>query len=320
MILAGDFGGTVVKLGLVDQGKVVARRRFASPARSGAAGWMPLVEQQADQLCRSAGIGLADLDGMAWALPMVVDPGQRKARWTFGKFDDAREECFHAGVESRFGVPVRFENDARAAAIGEWQAGAGRGLNDLVMVTLGTGIGTAVIHEGRPLRGRSGMAGNLGGRSITHYDTPADGTVAPGCIEGMVATWALPGRAALMPGYAASPLASGSDPDYRAVFTHAAAGDPLSIELRDAAIEAWAVLILNLIQSFDPERVILGGGIMASAATILPPLRDFVSRHAVLADGAVDITTARLGDDAALLGCGWIWNETAGSAMPSGTC
>lgn len=309
MILAGDFGGTIVKLGLMDEGTVRAQGRFASPARSRSDEWLPALKQHAEDLCRSAGMSLADLEGMVWALPSVIDPGLRRASWTFGKFDDAREDGFHAKAESLFKVPLLLENDARAAAIGEWQAGAGRGLGDLVMITLGTGIGTGVIHEGRPLRGRGGMAGNLGGLSITHLGTPVLGNVAPGCIEGLVATWALPDRAASIQGFATSPLASASPLDYRAVFIHAAAGDPLACRLRDDAIEAWAALTLNLIQFFDPARVILGGGIMASGDVILPALRDFVNRHAVQSSGPVDIVAAALGDHAALFGCEWIWND-----------
>lgn len=309
MILAGDFGGTIVKLGLMDQGKVRAQSRFTSPARSSVNEWLPALKQHAAELCASSGVRLSDLDGMVWAMPLVIDPGLRRASWTFGKFDDAKEDGFHTAVESLFGIPLLLENDARAAAIGEWQAGAGRGLDDLVMITLGTGVGTGVIHEGRPLRGRSGMAGNLGGLSITHTGTPVFGTVAPGCIEGLVATWALPARAAALPEFATSSLASASPLDYQAVFTHAADGDPLAIRLRDDATGAWGALTLNLIQSFDPARVIIGGGIMASGEVILPAIRDFVNRYAVQSGGPVDIVAAELGDDAAFHGGEWIWHH-----------
>ena len=309
MILAGDFGGTVVKLGLMDHGELWKQSRFPSPARSGSQDWLPEIKERADDLCRSAGVRLTDLEGMVWALPMVIDPGLRRAGWSFGKFDDAKNENFGTMVESLFSLPLLLENDARAAAIGEWQAGAGRGIDDLVMITLGTGIGTGVIQEGRPLRGRGGMAGNLGGLSITHLGTEVSENVAPGCIEGLVASWALPMRAEQMPGFASSTLVRASPLDYQAVFTHAAAGDPLAKQLCDRAIEAWAALTVNLIQHFDPECVILGGGIMASADVILPKVRGFVNRHAVQSSGPVDIINAKLGDDAALFGCGWIWNQ-----------
>jgi glucokinase len=309
MILTGDFGGSSIKLGLIHDGVVRASGKMESPARAGFDEWLPVFEEESQALCGAAGLSLNDLEGIVCALPLVVHPGLRRASWGFGKFDDTTRDDFATAVESLFGVPLLLENDARAAAIGEWQAGAGRGLGDLVMITLGTGIGTGVILEGRPLRGRSGMAGNLGGLSITHLGSPVVGTVAPGCIEGRVATWARPGKTSRMPEFAASALASASPLDCRAVFAHAAAGDPLACRLRDEALEAWGALTLNLIQAYDPQCVILGGGIMASGEIILQAIRDFVNQHAVLAGGPVEIVPGTLGDSAAWFGCEWIWNN-----------
>jgi glucokinase len=312
MILAGDFGGTSVKLGLIQDGMVRASGRLVSPARECSDVWLPVLKEETGALCASAGVRMEDIEGMVWALPLVIDPGLRQASWGFGKFDDTMESGFAARAESVFGIPLLLENDARAAVIGEWQAGAGEGLGDLVMITLGTGIGTAVILEGRPLRGRSGMAGNLGGLSITHLGSPVLGSVAPGCVEGRVATWALPEKSARMPGFAASSLATAAALDYQAVFAHAAAGDPLARQLADEALEAWGALTLNLIQAYNPQRVILGGGIMASGEIILPAIRNFVSQHAVQAGGPVEIVAGTLGDSAAWFGCEWIWkNEQA---------
>jgi len=309
MILAGDFGGTSIKLGLIQDGVIRASGKTASPARKSCDDWLPLLKEEAGALCASAGVRMQDLEGMVWALPLVIDPGLRRASWSFGKFDDTMEEGFATKVESEFGIPMLLENDARAAMIGEWQAGAGEGLGDLVMITLGTGIGTAVILEGRPLRGRSGMAGILGGLSITHLGSPVLGSVAPGCVEGRVATWALPEKCARMPGFATSSLATAATLDYQAVFAHAAAGDTLACELRDEALEAWGALTLNLIQAYNPQRVIIGGGIMASAEIILPAIRNFVNQHTVLAGGPVEIVAGTLGDSAACFGCEWIWKN-----------
>jgi glucokinase len=295
----------------MDQGVVRASCRIESPAGSRSADWLRILKQEAEKLCVEAGTGLPEIAGMVWALPMIIDPGLRRATLGFGKFDDAVEEAFVGRAEELFGIPLRLENDARAAAIGEWQAGAGRGVEDLVMITLGTGIGTAAILGGKPLRGRSGMAGNLGGLSLTHLGSPVAGTVAPGCIEGRVATWALPAMAVRLPGFSASPLARSAKLDYAAVFANAAAGDPLACRLRDDAFEAWGALTVNLIQAYDPARVIIGGGIMASGDLILPAVRDFVARHALQAGGPVEIVSGSLGDRAAWLGCEWIWNHEA---------
>ena len=308
MLLSADYGGLRTKLGLVDKAHVIVWSVVDSPAASGSAEWLPELKKQAESLCRSAGVRLSELEGMVWALPLIIDPGLRRATRSFDKFEDTIRTDFCARAEDMFGIPLILENDARAAAIGEWQAGAGAGKKDLVMVTLGTGIGTGVILNGAPLRGRSGMAGNLGGLSVTHLGSPTVGPVAPGCIEGRVATWALPQRASSMEEFDASSLSRESKLDYRAVFSHAANGDVFAERLRDEALEAWGALTLNLIQAYDPERVIFGGGIMESADVILPAIKDFVTQHAVQAGGPVGLVPAQLGDQAALIGCEWVWN------------
>lgn len=308
MLFAADFGGTTVKLGLVDGGAVRAKRTIDSPAAAAAADWLPTLRDEAEALSSSAGVELPSLEGMVWALPLIIDPGLGHATWSFGKFEDTARPEFRARAEEVFGLPLRLDNDARAAAIGEWQAGAGRGRNNLVMVTLGTGIGTGVILDGAPLRGRSGMAGNLGGLSLTHLGSRTAGPLAPGCMEGRVGTRAMEQRLAGTAELKDSTLGSESQPDYRAVFSHAARGDELAIRLRDEALEAWGALALNLIQAYDPECVVFGGGIMESADAILPAIRQFVTRHAVQAGGPIDILPAQLADQAALVGCEWIWN------------
>ncbi|MFM2170659.1 MAG: N-acetylglucosamine repressor [Verrucomicrobiota bacterium] len=316
MILAADFGGTIVKLGLLEKNDVLIYRQIKSPSSRNSAEWLPTIKNQVEEMCQSLVKKIGDLEGMVWAMPMVIDPGLRRASRTFGKFDDVLHEDFAQRAEAVFGLPLLLENDARAAALGEWQFGAGNGCDDVAMITLGTGIGTAIIQHGLPLRGRSGMAGNLGGLSITHLGTSDHHRVAPGCIEGFVASWAIPQRAADMPGFSRSSLSGCELIDYRTIFSHAEKGDLLSIELRELAIEAWSALALNLIQSFDPARVIVGGGIMASADAILPKMREFMQRHCIQCGGDVDIVPAQLGDQAALLGCEWIWNQEKIKALP----
>ena len=271
--------------------------------------WLPTLKENVKALCQSAGVELNAMGGMVWALPLIIDPGLRRATCSFGKFEDAKREDFCRQVEQIFGLPLRLENDARAAVIGEWQSGAGRGISDLAIVTLGTGIGTSVISAGRPLRGRSGMAGNLGGLSVTHLGTSEKDLLPPGRTEFYAANWTLPRRASAITGFKKSSLSGESHLDYPTVFRHAGSGDSVASQLRDEALEAWGAVVLNLIQAFDLERVILGGGIVSASKEIVPAVQDFVDRHAVQAGGKVDIVASELGDRAAVIGCEWIWNN-----------
>jgi len=307
MIITADFGGTRTKLGVVENGKVRAHKAIDSYAGLPFSKWIHLLKDDLQTLCSMAGLRLSEVETMVWAIPLLVDPELRHATCSFGKFEDAVQNNFCDKAEKIIGIPLLLENDARAAVIGEWQAGSARGKDNVVMVTLGTGIGTGVIFEGKPMRGRSGMAGNLGGLSITHMDSEGLNGRPSGCTESQVATWALSERARRIEGFKKSTLSSVSNIDYLAVFVHAQQGDALACQLRGRALKTWGALALNMIQAYDPQCLVFGGGVMASENEILPAIKDFVTSHAVQPAGPVDILAAELGDHAALIGGEWIW-------------
>ena len=310
MIFAVDFGGTRIKLGLVEDGVIYNYNVIPAYANEPFVEWLPLLRDQLHTLCSSSGFAVKDIEGMVWAFPLIIGPGLRHATCSFGKYEDTIHHNFCNLAEQQFRIPLLLENDARAALIGEWKNGAARDMENAVMITLGTGLGTGVIFEGKPMRGRSGMAGNLGGYSITHLQTDDCGYGTPGCIESQVATWALRLRASQMKGYKDSLLAGEPQLDYLTVFKRANQGDALAGRLRDRALEAWGALALNMIQAYDPECVVFGGGIMASEDEILPSIREFINRYAFQTGGPVDILKAQLGDHAALVGAEWIWNTS----------
>ena len=130
-----------------------------------------------------------------------------------------------------------------------------------------------------------------------------------GCLEAQIATWALPGITRARPDLATSPLAAEPVLDYEAIFRHAAAGDSLAIDLRDRALSGWSALLVNLIHSYDPECIVIGGGIMKGGDTILPVLREKVGQQATQPGGPVQIVPAALGDAAALHGAAWLFEK-----------
>ena len=268
-LLAVDCGGTRIKLGLVEDSILVADDVVEAHSSEPMETCLAAVADCLERMCRTRAWSFSDCDGILLALPVIVSPDQTTITRSFGKFDDAIGFDFSAWARERLGLPLLLENDARAAAIAEWDCGAGRGVRDMAMVTLGTGIGTAVICGGVPLRGRSGLAGNLGGHTATHVGGEACPCGIDGCLEAQVATWALPGFLRNDPEFAASRLASENTLDYEAVFRHAAEGDALACRFRDRALRAWAALLVNLVHAYEPERIVLGGGIMRQADFIL---------------------------------------------------
>jgi len=309
-VIAIDFGGTRCKTGLVRDGEIHGLRVLDTPQHGSLAQMLPDLQLLMEELAAS---DARPVSGVVWALPCIIRPDGKTIVRTFGKFEDAPQLDLAAWVWKAMHLPLVLENDARAAALGEWTCGAGRGVDNMVMVTLGTGIGTAAICEGRPLRGHNGMAANLNGHSATHVGGATCPCGLEGCLEAQIATWALPTIARAHPGYPASPLAVEPVLDYEAVFRHATAADPLAMHLRERALAGWTALLVNMIHSYDPERIVIGGGIMKGGDAILPVLRERVGKQATQPGGTVEIVAAVLGDAAALHGAAWHFVNQTGN-------
>ncbi len=310
-ILACDIGGTRIKLGLVRNNRLLAQAEIDAAARSGLALALERIARAAGPLCRKAGVKTSELSGFGLSFPGIIKTRREKILSTpAGKFDDAKYLDVPRIVKNLLGLPTRICNDANAALAGEWLWGAARNYRSAVMMTLGTGIGASAIIEGVPLRGQHGQAGSLGG----HLTANLNGQICPcgniGCAETEASTWALPGHARRYPGFQKSRLARVKNLDYAAVFRVAAKGDRVAIELRNRAIHVWSVALVNLIHAYDPEIVVIGGGIMRSADLILPRVRRYVTKHAWTPWGKVIIKPAELGNTAGMLGVASLFAET----------
>lgn len=302
-VFSVDFGGTRIKAGIVRDGQVLVHDAIAHKAGTTLEESMPRMKELCEALCAKVDDALS-LVGMACALPCIVSPDRSRVTRTFGKYDDAPDFDLNAWSMKEMSIPCWLENDARAAAIGEWQYGAGKGVENMAMITLGTGIGTAVISEGRPLYGKHGVAGNLCGHNTMHVGGRQCICGLRGCVEAHAATWALPGIAKESPLFPESSLSRVEVIDYRAVAMESEAGDALAIHLRDQAFEYWATLVMNMIYQYDPECVVLGGGIMAGKDIILPAIQSRLDDRLPALHQQTRICAAELGDAAALAG-GW---------------
>ena len=309
MVLVADLGGTHIKLGLVDGQRLLARGIIPSHSDCTLEQRLPAIAGAFARLCSDAQIKVGQCGGVAFGVPTLADIQRGRATTQFAKFSDIVDLDLIGWCERTLGLPFAIENDARAAAVGEWLYGAGRGCDNLAVITLGTGIGTAVILGGRPLRGPHGQAGNL----CSHFPyRPGAGLCScgvDGCFEASSASWSLPRRAALTPGFGESPLSREKTIDYAAVFRLAAEGEGVSLILRAQALEAWGDLCVGMIHAFDPERVVIGGGIMRSADVIVPAVQKRIDDHAVMPCQRVAVHAAECGDDAALLGLAHILRE-----------
>lgn len=303
--LCADLGGTVIKSGAVRGGQVLAAAQIPAFSQQGLLPQLPRIQQLLREVAASAAVTLDQCAGLGLAFPTLVDGNAaRLLAPMHDKYADAMKVDLPAWARQQLGLPIKLENDARAALLGEWKCGAGQGCDDLVMVTLGTGIGTAVVMEGRPLLGRHHQAGVLGGHFVVTPNGAACGCGGRGCVETEAGAAAIDRLARGDPAFTSSQLARATDVTFESLFACAAAGDPLALRLRNRCLDYWGAAIVSLIHAYDPVRVIVGGGVMKSADLILGWLRQFAGRDAWTPWGTVEIRPAQLGSDAALVGMG----------------
>ena len=212
-------------------------------------------------------------------------------------------------LQERFGVPVVIDNDATAAAIGEWVYGAGSGASDMIMLTLGTGVGGGIISGGRPLRGFIGAGGELG-HIILDMDGPACPANCPnrGCLEAYVAGPAMGAAARVAAGLEPESalgraLAAGHTVDSRLLTKLALEGDARSIAVIERTGEFLGAGLVTLSNIFDPQLFVIGGGAAAAGDLLFEPARRVLAARALPpARDRVRVVPAVLGADAGLIG------------------
>ena len=302
-VIAIDLGGTRIKAALVTGDEVRVADSITAHSAEGLAPQLPRVAALIRDLCQRAGISVADCRGLGMAVPFLVDPNAcRITSVPKEKYGDAAGLDLRAWAKTTLGLDFRMENDAHAACLGEWRHGAGVGIDDLVMFTLGTGIGCSVVLRGRPLRGKRFQAGVLCGHFISDPEgEPCVCCPANGCFESLAASRSLPGHARRDPGFAESALAAEPEIDFKAVFEHAARQDRVAIAVRDRVVRYWSALAVNVCAAYDPDRIVIGGAVAAAADDFLPAMRDYVSRHA-WTTRPPEILAAELGNHAGLIG------------------
>lgn len=290
-VIGVDLGGTKISSGLVERdGTVSARRERVTPATS-----------QEVLLAALAGEVEALLDAEPAALGIAIPSRfDRHTGRAVGSVNVPLADVDVAGLlRSRFGLPVGVENDANAAALAEWRLGAGRGSADLVMLTLGTGVGGGLVLGGRLYRGWA----ELGHMVVVAGGPPCFGSCGGhGHLE------------ALASGQAVDRLAGtelGDGATAQDLIDAARAGDGRAAELLGGVGRLLGAGIGSLINVFDPDVVVVGGGFGASAGELLlAPARE-AARAEALAPAAerVCIVCAELGSAAGLAGAGLVGFE-----------
>lgn len=294
--IAIDVGGSHLRCGLVGREGILSVFDHPISPNSRLAPQLQILERRAVEFARNG-----DACAVAISFPGIVTRDGKVLSTPLGKFEDAMDIDFARWAKDRFGLPLIMENDARMALLGECTAGAAQNCIDVVIVMLGTGVGSAAMIQGALLHGAHSQAGCLGGHIPARFDGRPCICGAIGCVEAEASTWALDAIAReLHDGRGSLPFPS--ELDFATVFRCSAAGDSFMTEIRDHCLNVWSAGIVGLIHAYDPSVVVLGGGVMASADQIIPAISSYIERHAFTWWGKPELRTAKLGDDAALIG------------------
>ncbi len=306
-VLGFDLGGTKFAYGVVrEDGVVLASDKVDTLAQEGPAQACQRAITGAQALLGKLNIKPNQLLGVGIASPGPLDQAKgcvvgspNLPGWS--DYPIART------LGDAFGLRARIDNDANAAALGEHRFGAGVGKRHLVYVTISTGIGGGVIVDNRLMRGANGNAAELG-HLILDYHGPACPCGANGCFEMFASgtAWARLAREALAQGRTSTLSHLAGSPDKinaRHIFAAAEAGDSLAAELLANEIEYLGRGFAVIINTFNPERIVVGGGVASVGEKFLAPVRQRALQLAFprLA-AACDIVPAALGGDVGVVG------------------
>lgn len=319
-VLGIDLGGTFIKAGVVDESaNVVSRTRCPTGAERGADAVVDAMAEAAEDAVARSGAGWEAVSAAGLGAPGLIDCclGVPLASPNLRLLEGvplARKLAEKLGRD----VPVVLENDANAAAYGEFWAGAGRDADSLVLMTLGTGIGGGVVLDGRIWHGAHGFAGELGHAAIfADGDRCACG--ARGCLEAYASASAMERRFAetLRAGRAsalADAVRQGEKVSAKDIHQAAAEGDAAACEAIEETGRFLGIAAANFVHVFDPDLIVFAGGLTGAGDMLLEAARIEAEARmfAALAD-KVKIVFAQLGAEAGLIGAaGWAMRKAEG--------
>lgn len=297
--MALDIGGTTIKAALVDRdGTVMARLRRPTPPHDHGpdqvlAAMLAMIDELTGTAPRGDGVRAVGL-----AVTGIVD--ERRGMAVHSENVGWRNVPVRSLVEQATRLPVGFGHDVRAGTLAEWRLGAGRGLEDLVFVPIGTGVSAGIVVQGRLVTG-GGYAGEIGHVDVGHGVPCTCG--GRGCVEAVASAAAIARRYTAASG---RPVAGA-----REVAERMAAGDPTARQIWNDATEALALALAWTSVVLAPQAILLGGGLARSGSLLFEPLGQALGRHL----GVVrrpQLVPATLQDDAGFLGAALLAWEALG--------
>ncbi|MFQ5680943.1 MAG: ROK family protein [Candidatus Omnitrophota bacterium] len=293
-IIGIDLGGTNTRIGLLDDALHI-KGRVVSPTKKiiNRERLLDFLSCAVDDLLSGRGLKRRDVCGIGMGLPGPVD-ARKGIVYYLPNIRGWRDVALAAVIKKRIGISARIDNDVNLITLGELYRGAGRGAGNMVCLTLGTGVGGGIVVGGSLYRGSSFSAGEIGHIPLSSRG-PKCGCGARGCLESYVGNARIIRKARKI----------WRDIDLPGLSQKAVVGDIKAIAVWRDIGEHLGLALCGVVNFFNPDRIVIGGGVSAAGETLFSVVRDVIRKRAMSpAKDRVKIVRARLGDDAGLIGAG----------------
>jgi len=311
-----DLGGTFIKFGLLDESRKASEIfQLPTPQDEGIDGVIAQMIAGARQAMEKAGLTNGDVVGVGVGSPGPLSMSKGIV-YNSPNIPGMTNVPLKARISEALDLPCSLENDANAAGLGEFLCGAGRECSNMVLLTLGTGVGGGVIVDGKVLHGAHEIGAELG-HTLIVPDGRECGCGQRGCIEQYCS-------ATFMSNHAAKALESGDRPSSlrqvlqaegkltsKDINEHRGAGDEFASEVWDEMCRYLAMGCITYSRILDPDRIVLAGGMAAAGDDLLSPVvNHYKDMHWKMTEPRTEIALATLGNDAGVIGAaGVAWQE-----------
>ena len=305
-----DLGGTTVKIAYFEEtGEMRSKWEIPTNRENSGSQILPDIAASIGDFCKSWNIPREELLGIGIGVPGAVSKGVVNCCVNLGWGVVAIEE----ELSKLTGLPVKASNDANVAALGEYWKGGGLGCDNVVFVTLGTGVGGGIIVDGKLMNGAHGSGGELGHMVLDPKETAVCGCGKRGCLEqyssatGVVSNYLAECKKA-----GVEPIELTGPSDSKDVFQACREGDKLALAAADTMADYLGRALALIANVVDPEMFLIGGGASASADVYLDKVREHFKQYALSASRETPIKVASLGNDAGIIGAAYVALRAAG--------
>lgn len=307
-----DLGGTFIKYGIVNEnGEIIEKGKAATPAECGYAETVAVIASVAGKMSAAHGVPIC---GLGIGAPGVVD-GEKGIVRSSGNLG-WENKPLAKDLSAKLGIPVTLANDANAAAFGEYACGAGSDYKSVVLITLGTGVGSGIVLNGKLFEGNEGAGAELG-HEVIRFGGEKCACGRRGCFEAYASATALirqtkrsmeKDKQSMLWQLCGGDIGSVNG---KTAFDGAAAGDKTAKRVVNNYLRYLSEGLANIANTFRPEVILIGGGISAQGESLTKPLQKRVDKL-MLGHGRyapVKIKAASLGNDAGLVGAAMLAKE-----------